>query len=92
MGECQGISLPVMFVRYPTSSCLQIEMDDQRQNLVLTCDHNFQLLNENHLYEALNLTTATEEELQQQFPKEITDYLREQVCGPPQQSTSKQSQ
>lgn len=51
-------------------------MDESKENLIITSDHKFNLMNENHLFEAMGLTQTNEGELEQIFSKEINEYLK----------------
>lgn len=58
---------------------MQIEMDEERQNLILETNKKFKIMNENHLFEAMGLTLTDEQELEEIFSPEITEYLKNTV-------------
>ncbi len=61
---------------------MQIEMDEEREKLILTTNKPFQIMNENHLYEALGLTQVEEQELEEFFNMDINNFLKTtQVIG-----------
>lgn len=39
---------------------MQIEMDEERENLILQTNKKFKIMNENHLFEAMGLTLTDE--------------------------------
>lgn len=42
---------------------MNIEMDENRESLILTSNQEIKMMNENHLFEAMGLTQTNEEEL-----------------------------
>lgn len=48
-------------------SACDVKLDDSKQKMILSCDTPFELLNENHVFEALGLTQTNEEELDTLF-------------------------
>ena len=44
--------------------------------MILTSNKKFEMMNENHVFEALGLTTTNAEELGQLFSEDINQYLK----------------
>lgn len=63
----ERLQLPLLFVKLKHDSEVNIEMDENRESLILTANKKFKMMNENHLFENMGLTQTTEEELETLF-------------------------
>lgn len=70
------LQFPILLVKMKKAGDVKIDMSEDQDELILTCSKQFEMMNENHVFEALGLTTTNAEELSQLFSEGINQYLK----------------
>ena len=64
-----------MLLKFKANSQVEVNLNESRDQMLLSSQKKFKMMNENHIFQALGLTHTTEEELRSNFNDEIYQYL-----------------
>ena len=72
----EKLYFPLVYMSFSDENEVEVQMDEKRESLIIKSNEMFELHNENHLFEALELTKTNENDLEQYFSRDIYQYLR----------------
>jgi len=73
---CKRLQIPFYLVKMKGEGKFSINMNEDWDEMIIDSSKKFKIFTENHIYEALGLTTTNEGELQEFFSEDINHYLK----------------
>ncbi len=86
------LMIPIMLVKVRNNQSIDVMVGDNSQSMMLCSDSNIEVLNENHVLDALGLTQASEEDIKKYFNNDLNEFLNSQFFIDNQKAIAKEQE